>query len=63
MRCLRPDTPEDVDRVARVVSDNDWRITEEEDKEFDRQSAVWVLTEFSIIVPPDDEYHPPEDEY
>ena len=55
MRCLKASNPEDVDRVASVISHNDWDIIHKKYKEYDRQSAVWVLQAFSVVVLPDED--------
>ena len=55
MRYLKASNSEDVDRVASVISHNDWDDLHEEDKEFDIQSAVRILQVFSVVVPPDED--------
>ena len=51
MRCLQTGDSEDVDRGARVMlGDEDWDYLQDEDKDFSRESAVAVLTQFDVMV-------------
>lgn len=56
MRCLKPDDPEDIDRVAQIIHGHDlhWNSMPDAAKQYARVSARAVLTEFDVIVPPEE---------
>ena len=55
MRCLKASNPEDVDRVAAIIN-------HPHGQEASRLAVKRILQEFDIVVPPDDEGYPPENE-